>query len=263
MWNKIGRMSPIGPLFLVLGLVFIVLQGCDGSSKPSPAPAVDKAPVAEKTSAEAKPAPAEPMDVAVILNDIATTKNLLAWYQTRSTYLDRGTANAEIDAAFAAKEAELLKKAPAKPVSDALELVDFDWKLAGAESAEGQKETFLATWLLRVNKAISLKPDHDVKLVLRGWFDKAHQQYFDEGARYFELTYTIKPPVADWQAGSYQMVAFETYKKVPNIPYRLRTIFAEVVKNEEGKWVSFGRYGAVDSGWHADMGEAAEPASAS
>ncbi len=264
MWNKIGAMGRIGALCLALGTGFVVLQGCDESSKPSPAPAVEKTPTAQETSAESKPVSAEPMDVAVILSTISGAKDLLAWYKIRSAYQSHDTPNPEVDAAFAAKEAELLELAPVKPVNEALDLVDFDWKLVGAESEEGQKETFRATWLFRVNKDISLEPGHEVKLVLRGWFDKAHQQYFDEGARYFELTYAIKPPVSDWKADTYQLVTHKTYKKVPNVPYRMRVLFPELKVTDEGKTVSAGRFGEnIDCGWHADVGDVSTPASAS
>lgn len=264
MWNNINNF--LGNCFLVatLALGLVLVPGCGDATKPAPA---TQAGDTVKETAEAKPAdsgapaaaPEQSLDVPALLAGISGAKDMFAWYAARETYKAGETANAGIDAALKARESELLAEVPAVPISADLDLVGLDWKLDGTESAEGQKDSFFVTWLFRVNKDIVLEGDHDLKLVLRGWFDKAHQHYFDKDQQHFQLTYSLTPPVTEWKAGTYQRVSRKTYKQVPNVPYRLHTIFSETTA--AGDYVS--RYGEfADSGWFADIGKVPAPVSA-
>lgn len=236
----------------------VVLVGCGAKSgEPVPsAPAVETpAPVAEKPSAP---------DFSVTLAKVAASEDMFAWYTAREEYLSGKERSAEVETALSAKEAELLAKSPARPLNDALDLVAFNWKLDGTASAEGQKETFAVTWLFKKKQAIQFPAGEDVQLILRGWPDKAHQHYL-EGVgqadnKYFELSYGLKPKLAQWKDGDYQIVEQKTYKKLPNVPYRVHTFFSQLKKNDEGKWVYVGPYGQrPDLGWFADLGTSPAP----
>jgi len=249
-------------LGIVVGAAVLTLPGCN-RPEATPSPADDRELVTGADSVSAKPArapepaPTATLDAPALLARLAAADTMLAWYDVQAAYQAQGGGIPEVDAALAAREAELLAKTPALLISEELDLIAVNWKLDGIESAEGKEEAFLVTWLFRPKKDIVQEAGHDVRLVLRGWFDKAHQQYFAADEKYFQLTYTLKPPVADWEAGSYQLVKQKTYRKVPNIPYRLHTFFTKVRKTEEGDWVPQGRYGQIaDSGWKADLGDA-------
>ena len=248
--------------FLCTGLALtaaILFSAC-GAKSGDPAtntPAVETpAPIAEK--------PAAP-DFSATLAKVTTSEDMFAWYAARQEYLSGAERSPEVDSALSAKEAELLAKVPARPINDALDLVAFNWKLDGTVSAEGQKETFAVTWLFKKKQAIQLPEGEDVRLIIRGWPDKAHQHYL-EGVgqadnKYFELSYGLKPNLAQWKDGEYQIVEQKTYKKLPNVPYRVHTFFSQLKKNDEGKWVYVGPFGQrPDLGWFADLGQQVDKA---
>ena len=113
-----------------------------------------------------------------------------------------------------------------------------------------------------MKKSVVVEENNDIWLVLRGWFDKSHRHYFEANQDYlqrgyFELTYSLDPPLAAWEPGSYQRVVRRSYKKLPNVPYRFQNYFNGVRKDERGNWVSTGRWGEFSEiGWRADLGEA-------
>ncbi len=252
---------PLRTLTLSAGFALtatILLSACgakSGGSAPAAPPVEAPAQVAEQ--------PAAP-DFSATLAKIAAAEDMLAWYAVRQEYNGGSERSPEVDAALSAKESELLAKAPARAINDALDLVAFNWKLDGTTSAEGQKETFAVTWLFKKKQAIQFSEGEDVQLILRGWPDKAHQHYL-EGVgqadnKYFELSYGLKPKLAQWKEGDYQIVEQKTYKKLPNVPYRVHTFFSQLKKNDEGKWVYVGPYGQrPDLGWFADLGATQAP----
>ena len=241
-----------------LAAVAIVLSGCGAKTgEPAPAaPAIESpAPAAEKPTAP---------DFTATLAKVAASEDMIAWYTVRQEYMSGAERSPEVDSALSAKEAELLAKVPVRPINDALDLVAFNWKLDGTASAEGQKETFAVTWMFKKKQAIQFPAGEDVQLILRGWPDKAHQHYL-EGVgqadnKYFELSYGLKPKLAEWKEGEYQIVEQKTYKKLPNVPFRIHTFFSQLKKNDEGKWVYVGPYGQrPDLGWFADLGATQAP----
>jgi hypothetical protein len=148
---------------------------------------------------------------------------------------------------------------PPQALNEKLSLVAFDWKLNGASSSEGKKEEFTASWLFRKTGETELGPDRRVLLVLRGWVDKAHQEYLKaEGhgdGRYFEKTYTLDPGVDAWEPGTYQLITKVLRPALPNLPYRMHSIFPEQSKTDDGSWDTKGRYAEmVNMGWFADLG---------
>lgn len=247
-------------LFLCPGALIcaaVVLAGC-GAKTGEPAPATPEvetsAPVAEKPAA----------DFSATLAKVAVSEDMFSWYAVRQEYLAGTERSPEVDNALTAKETELLAKVPARPINDALDLVAFNWKLDGTASAEGQKETFAIKWLFKKKQAIQFPAGEDVQLILRGWPDKAHQHYL-EGVgqadnKYFEVSYGLKPKLAEWKEGDYQLVEQKTYTKLPNVPYRVHTFFSQLKKNDEGKWVYVGPFGQrPDLGWFADLGATPAP----
>lgn len=238
--------------------VGIILSACGAKTGDpmSAAPVMEaQAPVAEKAAAP---------DFSAVLTKVAASEDMFAWYAARQAYLSGTERNPEVDSTLAAKETELLAKSPARPINDALELVAFNWKLDGKDSAEGQKETFAVTWLFKKKQAIQFPEGEDVQLILRGWPDKAHQHYL-EGVgqadnKYFEVSYGLKPKLTEWKEGDYQLVEQKTYTKLPNVPYRMHTFFSQLKKNDEGKWVYVGPFGKrPDLGWFADLGATQAP----
>jgi len=272
MWNKIISKQSVAGVGLLLGMGVLVLSGCGKKTTEPDSPkdnaegapaAVAPAPTEMSEPAETPtPQPEEALDVPALLDKIANAKDMLQWYGIRTAYLASGSKNQEVDAALAARETALLSDTPVLPISEDLDLIAIDWKLDGSASSEGKEETFDVTWLFRPNEKIVQEADRDMRLVLRGWFDKAHQHYFKPDEKYFQLTYTLVQPVSEWDAGSYQLVTQKTYRKLPNLPYRMHTFFTKVRKTEEGDWAPDGRYGEIaDAGWKADLGGgAAEPA---
>lgn len=247
----------------VLGalLVMFVVSSCGkstGGGTPTPpdsapTPVAELTPSAEPSTAAAPSAPA--LDVPALLGKIGDAQDIIGWYRARESYVATGETNPEVEAALSAREAELLAANPAMPITESLDLLELQWKLDGESSAEGREDTFVVTWLFRVNKPVPVAEGHDVKLVLRGWFDKAHQQYFKENEKYVDLTYALDPPLSEWKAGSYHLISNKTYRKLPNLPYRLHTYFSELKQGDDGNWVFAGRLGeAADAGWHADLG---------
>ena len=232
------------------------LAGCAPKTSSAPAPEVPAAvekPVAPAV-AETPPAP----DLSATLQKAAACEDLFSWYGVREQYLAGAARGAEVDAALSAKEAELLAKTPAKAFNDSLEVVAFDWKLAGSGSSEGKKENFNARWLFRKKGPIALPAGDDVQLILRGWPDKAHQHYL-EGVgqadnKYVELTFWLKPPLSEIEAGAYFLVERKTYRPLPNVPYRMHTFFSQMKKKEDGSWGYVGRFGELaDFGWFAGL----------
>lgn len=256
-----------GSIGFFLGVVVLGLQGC---SKPvAEAPSGEKkAPAASEAPSEAtappiqaqEPAKSPALDVPSLVARINGAEDMIDWHAQRAAYLAQADRDSEVDAALATREAALLAQSPALPISEELELVALDWALDGESSAEGKDENFRATWLFKVKKKIELEEGVDVRLILRGWFDKAHQHYFGPDDKYFQLTYKLVPPISDWEAGSYHLVALKTYRKVPNLPYRLHTFLEKVRQTEDGGLTPGGRHGEIaDSGWRADLGAAAAP----
>lgn len=256
-----------GGMGILLGILVLGMQGC---SKPvAEAPSGEKkAPAASEAPSEAtappiqaqEPAKSPALDVPSLVARINGADDMIEWHAQRAAYLAQAGRDSEVDAALAARETALLAQSPALPISEKLELVALDWKLDGGASSEGTDENFEIAWLFKVKNKIELEEDHDMLLQIRGWFDKSHQHYFDPDANYFQLTYKLSPPVSEWEADSYQLVTRKTYRKVPNVPYRLHTFFENVRKTEEGSWASDGTYGQIaNSGWHADLGVESAP----
>lgn len=239
-------------------LAGLLLAGCgakSGESTPTPRDAVEvPAPTAP---AVATPSPT---DFTALLQQVASASDLFSWYSARESYLSAAARSPEVDAALAAKETELLAKSPARAFNDALELLAFDWKLDGDNSAEGKKENFTGRWLFHKKGPVTLAADEEVQLILRGWPDKAHQNYL-EGVgqadnKYFELSFSLKPRLADVENGAYFLVERKTYKQLPNVPYRMHTFFSQMKKKEDGSWGYVGRFGeSADLGWVADAGK--------
>jgi hypothetical protein len=248
---------------IIVGLVALLtaagtLCGC-GPTPPNATKSAEA--VVIKDSAVVADAPkAISKEDALTISKIEASKDMFEWYGLQTSYKEAQGDSEDVEAALAAKEAELLKKKPAVPVTDALKLVAFNWKLLGSASTEGKEEKFQAQWLFHKSGSITFAKDEDVTLVLRGWLDAAHMHYFpeDKGGdpRYFELNWSIRPSINNWSVGEYYLVTRETYNPVPNVPYRIHTFFAQVKKDEEGNWKSQGTYGEhLDLGWHADLGE--------
>lgn len=236
-----------------LALTAAILLSACGAKPSDPAPAVETpAPVAET--------PAAP-DFSATLAKVAASEDMFAWYSVRQEYLAGTGRSPEVDAALSAKEAELLAKTPARLVNDALEIVAFKWKLDGKASAEGKLENFSASWLFRAKQDIQLPAGVDVKLVLRGWPDKVHRHYLTEAGRkedrYFETTYDFTPPLGEWKAGNYYLLERRVKAAIPNVPYRIHTIYSQVKKNEDGTGGGYaGPYAELtDLGWFADLGQ--------
>lgn len=235
----------------------LVLAGC-GAKTGESAP---EAPKKVEAPAPAAPvaAPAAP-DLATSLQNVASAQDFFSWYSARESYLSGAARSPEVDAALAAKETELLAKTPARAFNDALELVAFDWKLEGENSAEGKKENFTGRWLLHKKGPVTLGADEEVQLILRGWPDKSHQNYL-EGVgqadnKYFELSFSLKPRLADVENGAYFLVERKTYKQLPNVPYRMHTFFSQLKKKDDGSLAYVGRFGeSADLGWMADTGQ--------
>ncbi len=233
-----------------------LLGGCGAKDAGTPAAEV---PVKTETPAAPVEAPAAP-DFSATLQKISACEDMFAWYSVREAYLAGTERGAEVDAALAAKEAELVVKTPAKALHETLDLVAFDWKLEGSDSAEGKPENFNMRWLFHVKAPIVLPADEDIQLVLRGWPDKAHQNYLEgigqADNKYFEISFWLKPRIVESEAGSYYLVERKTYKEVPNVPYRMHTFFSQLKKKEDGGWGFVARFGAsIDMGWFADTGK--------
>lgn len=231
-----------------------VLSGC--GAKESGTPATETSP---KSEAQAPAAPAA-LDLPTVLQKVSGSADLFSWYAARDAYLAGTARGAEVDAALSAKEAELRAKTPGWPVNDALEILAFNWKLDGGASAEGKLANFTATWLFHAKQDIQLPADVVVKLVLRGWPDKAHRHYLTEAGRkedrYFETTYDFTPPLGEWKAGNYYLVERRVKASIPNVPYRIHTIYSQVKKKEDGTSAGAGPYAELtDLGWFADSGK--------
>lgn len=249
-------------------LVVLGLQGCD-KPEPVPAPSATNAdaPVtpepapAQKDAGVETPeaAPGEEMaaiDAPALVQEIEGAEDFFAWATARDTYQALGKALPEVEEALSTRETALLRDHPPIPVNEHLEIVEFDWAIDGESAGTAERETFRASWVFKVNEPIVLPDRHDVRLVLRCSFDASHQQYFEEEKRDTELTFAINPPITTWEAGSYQSIEFTTYRKLPNIPYRIQTIFSLVKKDENDNWVYVERYGtAASHGWQASLGQ--------
>ena len=242
--NRVSQKRSIGVVGICAASCIVVLQGCNKSESTPPPTANTEtsAPISTPKAMEAKApeAPVAPaLDVSAVLKDIADSKTLLDWYQTRLAYEATASKNAEIDAALEAREKEL----------------------SGNDiSEEGRLGKFRVAWLFRVKDSITVEGGQDIKLVLRGWIDKAHQEYFEDDKRFVEFTYDLVPPLTSGEPGSYYLVDRTTYTEIPNVPYRLHTFFSISKKSDDGKWAYVGPYGKpVDSGWYADAGEIPQP----
>lgn len=201
------------------------------------------------------------VDSAALLKRVEGCPDIFAWHTVQSEYLSGTGRDAAVDAALAAKEQELLAKTPGWSVNDALQIVGFKWDLAGEAPPESIAENFSATWLFKAKQNVQLQPGVDVKLVLRGWPDVSHRHYLKEAGRkedrYFETTYDFNPPLGEWKAGNYYLVERKVKGSLPNVPYRIHTIYSQVKKNEDGTSGGFaGPYAPLtELGWFADLGE--------
>lgn len=246
--------------FVLAAVVAIgVLSGCGGSPQ-AKAPETSSAPAS--TPAVEAPAPETPAPAAAPASaeSIAACTNMVEWYRVNAAYAESGASDPAVTAALAAKEAELLAAKPPVLVNDKLELVAFDWKLKGTKSAEGKAELFTASWLFRKTQDTALGADRAVFLVLRGWVDKAHQQYLKDAGiadgRYFEKTYEFDPGLDSWPVGKYTLITKEIKPALPNLPYRMHSIFPAKKKGEDGNWASDGKFAeALEMGWFADLGK--------
>jgi predicted small lipoprotein YifL len=232
----------------------IALAGCGAKGADAPTP---ETPPKVETPAPAAPAA---LDVSAVLQKVSGSEDLFSWHTAREAYLAGTARDAEVDTALSAKEAELRTKTPGWPVNDALEILAFDWKFDGGESSEGKPANFTAKWLFHAKQDIQLPADVAVKLVLRGWPDKAHRHYLTEAGRkedrYFETTYDFTPPLGEWKAGNYYLVERRVKASLPNVPYRIHTVYSQVKKKEDGTSGGYaGPYAALtDLGWFADLG---------
>ena len=231
----------------------LALTGCGsktGESAPT-APAVVESPVPAAT-----PAP----DSTASVQQVASAGDFFAWFSAREAYMAGKARNPAVDTALGAKEKELLATTPARAFNDALELLSFDWKLDGNGSVEGKKENFTARWLFHKKGPVTLALDEEVQLILRGWPDNAHQNYLEglgqADNKYFELSFSLKPRLADVENGTYFLVERKTYKQLPNVPYRMHTFFSQLKKKDDGSLAYVGRFGeSADLGWIADTGK--------
>lgn len=257
-----------GALILALLISFgsFSLAGCKGSpadnasgNETAAAPAGEEAASAAPAATEVPEEPAAAPS-AITTARIEASENMVDWYQLHAEYAATGTRDEALDSAFAAKETALLAKKPAMPVNDKLELVAFDWVLDGSDSAEGKNENFTAHWLFRKTQETALGPDRRVVLVLRGWVDKAHQDYLKSDknpeGRYFEKTYSLDPGIDAWETGKYHLISKEIRPAIPNLPYRMQSIFPQMKKKDDDSWEGDGRFAELlDMGWYADLGE--------
>lgn len=212
------------------------------------------------TPAVTTPVAAEPaVDSSALLKQIEGCADMLAWHAVQSEYLAGTGRDAAVDTALAAKEQELLAKTPGWSVNDALQIVAFNWDLDGEVSSEGKAENFTATWLFKAKQDVQLAPGIEVKQVLRGWPDASHRHYLKEAGRkeerYFEFTYDFTPALGEWKAGNYYRIERKIKSKLPNVPYRIHTVYSQVKKNEDGTTSFAGPYAELtDLGWFADLG---------
>lgn len=265
---NVTRLGAVAPFVAIL-VTILSFAGCSKPADPSSVPAATGSSEALPEATNPSVAEAgEPIaseanmstEATALLGDIEAAADIFEWYDvyTRARALEPRVA--ELDAALEKKRVTLMRGAPAIPISDAIELAGFKWKLQGAESSEGKFETFSASWLFHKKSEITFEKNEDVKLILRGWLDESHMHYFapDKGGdpRYFEYNWSLRPSINQWETGEYHLVTRETYKQVPNVPYRIHTFFTSVKQDEAGDWKSQGAYGErLDLGWHADLGE--------
>ena len=246
-----------GCALLTLALTGTMLvTGCGKSTQPETPANGDNA----QPPAAAPEIAAPAVDSAVLLKRVEGCGDLFAWHAVRSEYLADTGRDAAVDTALAVKEQELLAKTPGWSVNDALQIVAFSWDLDGEAPPESEAENFTATWLFKAKQDIQLAPGIDVKFVLRGWPDPSHRHFLKEAGRkedrYFEFTYDFTPPLDEWKAGSYYRIECKIKSKLPNVPYRIHTVYSQVKKNEDGTSGGFaGPYAELtDLGWFADLG---------
>ena len=245
---------------MVFGAV-LTIAGCSPSPGNGEPPAARSAPAANTPATTASTgAPAILLDRAKLLADIAGARDMFAWYNAYTRCKGAGVTDPEVNSALSKAREALLKKKPAMAITDSLDLVAFDWKLDGTESVEGKNETFVVHWLYFKKGGIKLGEDQGLRLVVRGWLDKAFLHYYtpDQGQnpRYFEMTWKLNPNMDAWKTGEYHLVTQKTYRPIPNVPYRIYTYLAAVKKADDGVWRGKGTYGkSLDLGWHADLGQ--------
>lgn len=236
-----------------------LFPGCSPQPKEAAAP-VKQAEAPAPAAAEATPAPKpeapKPLTAEALLERIAQCEKMVGWYRIRDEYRNSGLTSADIDAALMAKEKQLLAKNPPQAITDALELVDFEWTLLSTEGENGELTRNTATWLFKKKAAINLDEGNDVVLVLRGLPDKSHvekfasERYRDQG--FFEFTYDLDPGVQAWSTGEYHLVTKNTFPPVPKVPYRMVTVMSEVHRNDEGETRFANRFGErPQMGWFA------------
>lgn len=213
--------------------------------------------------ATAKPAPSSPAGNvnAELQSKLQACESMVDWYLLHKDYEEGAAKTPEAEAAFAKKEQELLATAKPYTINDSLELVDFKWESAATETEQTEPTKFTASWLFRKTGKIEFEPNHAVSLILRGQPDKAHvDRLTDKTHRakgFFDFNWRLVPSIDTWEEGEYHLYTRNTFKPIPNVPYRIRTHFAEIAKNEEGEWRFVQPYGKPISlrGWYAAIAE--------
>lgn len=246
----------------ILG-VGALLAGCGGSGeteKQTAGEAETTAPAKAVKKANAHESDAEHVGLSV--EGIALTDNFFDWLELRTKYREAGQRNVDIETALATKENELREKEPPKPITDALQLVAFDWKMQGEDPGPGKSTIFNISWLFYKKGAIHFEPNHETILLIHGRPDKSHARYLAvEGHPYsdfFHFQWVLKPPndLDAWEEGEYTLLTRRASKPVPNVPHRMETWLRGRRNNEDGSRTDLYRYGKLqDLGWYVDLGD--------
>lgn len=197
-----------------------------------------------------------------MIDEIAAVDDFFKWFELRAKYRDSREPSADVEAALATKEVELREKEPAKPISDALELVAFDWKMQGEDPGSGKSTTFNISWLFYKKGPIHFEPNHETLLILRGTPDKSHARYLADEQNLkrdnFQFEWIHRPPndLDGWEEGEYILQVKKGRYPVPNVPHRMDTWFRGRRNNDDGSRIDLHRYGQLlDLGWHVDLGD--------
>jgi hypothetical protein len=229
-------------------LMGLVLVGCGDVNTKDPL----------GTSADA-PGPGASQE-EVLLYEIALATDFFQWYQCREKYREIGEKNNDLETALKLKEQKLRKKRTLEnfdqetddaTVSDALELVAFDWKMKDEDPGEGQEATFIISWLFYKKGPIS-QDGQRLELVLRAFVDPAHKKFLKNPAYdrpMLEMYWNLALLPEAWPANDYQLLSYE--KKVPSLPYSMNTwlVWDSRTGTQRGNVIE-----RLNLGWYVDLG---------
>lgn len=178
------------------------------------------------------------------------------WFNDRARYWDSGKEDAQIEAKLEDTEKLLREKIEAKRITDALELVAFDWRMLEKNMEEGKSVTHQMGWLFRKTGEIRPKENHRIEILLHGIPDKALEHFLvsdkHPDRKRLEYQYTVTPQLVGASIGEYILITRKV--NVPAIPYRMRTFLVEQAMQEDGTWKYAGPFGdIVELGWRADL----------